>query len=286
MSNIQELWLGDCLDLMKKIPDKSIDIVISDPPYGINYLDWDILHNNTNSALGGSSPKQNNSSFKRRNKPINGWNNEDKNIGLEYQKWCEIWLLELFRITKECSPILLFNSRRFYHRLCCAAENSGFLIKDMLIWKKDRAIGKAQHIIKVPKIIKFFNLNKNEIRNYRIGNLKPIFEPIAYIIKPYKNTVTDCFLKDRLGGFFSFGTDVKDNIFYYNIETELHPTQKPLKLLEDLIKTFSFENQIILDPFMGSGTTCLAAKNLNRQYIGIDKEDKYYNIARKRIFNE
>jgi site-specific DNA-methyltransferase (adenine-specific) len=66
-------------------------------------------------------------------------------------------------------------------------------------------------------------------------------------------------------------------------QDQLHPTQKPLALVEYLIKTYTNEGDLVLDNCMGSGTTCLAAKNLNRQFIGIEKEEEYYNIAVKRL---
>lgn len=276
---MQEVWLGDSLELLKRIGDEAVDMVITDPPYSIDYADWDVLHTNTNSALGGSSPAQNKSSFKRRGKPINGWSSSDKNIGKEYQEWCAKWLVEIHRIVKPASPILIFNSRRFYHRLCVAAEDSELLVKDMLIWKKNKANGKAQDINKVPRMI-LENLN---IPNYRIGNLKPMFEPILYAIKPYQKTITDCVIKDKVGGFFSLNKDIKSNIFAYDTESGLHIAQKPVKLIEDLILTFSFDEQTILDPFAGSGTTLLAAKNLGRQFIGIEQEQESYDIILKRL---
>ena len=129
-----KLYNGDCLQIMKDMPDNSIDIVITDIPYGIDFSEWDVLHSNTNSALGGASEHQKkNTSFKRRGKPINGWSKSDKNIPYEYQEWCNKWAKELFRITKEASPILIFSSRRFQHRVACALEDNGFMIRDILI---------------------------------------------------------------------------------------------------------------------------------------------------------
>lgn len=280
---MQKLILGDCLEKMREIPDESVDIVIADPPYDINLESWDVIHSNKNSALGGSSPAQKTSSFSRRGKPINGWSKADKNAPKEYQEWCEKWLQEIYRITKEASPVLVFNSRRLFHRLASAAENQNFVVKDILIWKKDRANGKAQSVNKIPAI-KNADLH---IEGYRVGNLKPMFEPILFCIKPYEYTLAKCILDNKLGGFFSEGTDIKENIFSHNLEKKtIHPTQKPESLIADLIKTFSFEGQLVFDPFAGSGTTCLAAKNLGRQFIGIEKEEKYFNIANKRIFGE
>ena len=85
-----ELYNGDCCEILKNLKDNSIDIVITDIPYGISYSDWDVLHNNTNSALGGASEHQmNDTSFKHRGKPLNGWSKEDKKIPYEYEEWCK-----------------------------------------------------------------------------------------------------------------------------------------------------------------------------------------------------
>src|SRR5574344_211956 len=109
MIELNSIYNGDCLETLKQFDDKSVDIVISDIPYGINYDEWDILHENTNSALGKNHESMEGTSFKKRGKPINGWNEADKQIPVDYQNWCEEWMKELFRITKEGSPIVLFS---------------------------------------------------------------------------------------------------------------------------------------------------------------------------------
>lgn len=79
------LYVGDSIELVKEINKNSIHLILSDIPYGISYDDWDVLHNNTNSALGGSSNAQKKKSlFKRRGKPLNGWSDADKRIPYEY----------------------------------------------------------------------------------------------------------------------------------------------------------------------------------------------------------
>ena len=89
---LNQITLGDSLAFIPKLSDKSIDLFLSDIPYGISLDDWDVLHNNTNSALLGKSPAQEGKSgFKRRGKPINGWAQSDRNIGLEYQEWSKDW---------------------------------------------------------------------------------------------------------------------------------------------------------------------------------------------------
>ena len=86
---LDTITLGDCREHLPLLENKSIDLFLSDIPYGINLDDWDVLHNNTNSALLGQSPAQlGKSGFKRRGKPINGWSQADRNMGSEYQEWC------------------------------------------------------------------------------------------------------------------------------------------------------------------------------------------------------
>ena len=82
------------------------------------------------------------------------------------------------------------------------------------------------------------------------------------------------------------GNKYKHNVFEYKRDRDnYHPTQKPVLLLEDLIKTFSNENDFVVDFTMGSGSTGVAAKNLNRAFIGIEKDENYFNIAKERIYN-
>jgi len=90
-----KLKQGNCLEVMKEIPSGSVDAVISDIPYGISYSSWDITHENTNSALLGSSPAQAKSKlFKTRGKPLNGWSSADKQNGRNFEDWCSEWLKE------------------------------------------------------------------------------------------------------------------------------------------------------------------------------------------------
>ena len=280
---LNRIYQMDCLEGMKLIPNCSIDVCISDIPYGINYDEWDILHQNNNSALGKYHKSMDGTSFKRRGKPINGWNEKDKKIPIEYQNWCEKWIKELFRITKEASPIILFSSRRYLHRVCIALENQGFLIRDIIVWEKDRSMAKAQ---KITNVLSKRGITNTELKNYRIGNLKPQYEPIIWAMKPYKKTLTDCVIENKIGGFNCENDVVPSNILKFptNKKNEFHPTQKPLELIECLIKLFSIDkNHVIIDPFMGSGTTAVAALKCGRKFIGFEIEPKYIEIANIRI---
>ena len=284
MKERYKLYNEDCLEVMKNIPGNSIDIVITDIPYGINFSEWDVLHDNTNSALGGASEYQKKeTSFKRRGKPINGWSKADKQIPYEYQEWCNKWAKELFRITKEASPILIFSSRRLQHRVCNALEDNGFMIRDILIWQKDKCNAKAQRI---NNVLNKRGIYDSQYDNYRVGNLAPYYEPIIFAMKPYKNTLTDRILEDKIGGLYCKDDKIPSNILYcpVNKKNKYHETQKPIKLIEDLINIFSIdENHTILDFTAGSFSTGVACINTNRRFIGIESNKDYFEIGKNRI---
>ena len=281
-----ELINSDCVDAMKTINDSFIDVVITDIPYGISYSDWDVLHNNTNSALGGSSKHQKeDTSFKKRGKPINGWSESDKKIPYEYQEWCSKWAKELFRLTKEGSPILIFSSRRLQHRVCNALEDNGFMIRDILIWEKDKCNAKAQRI---SNVLSKRGINDKKYQNYRLGNLAPYYEPIIFAMKPYKHTLTDCILENDIGGIYCDEDKIPSNIIKVNCNKKnlYHETEKPVDLIEKLINIFSINSEhIVLDFTMGSGTTGVACMKLGRKFIGIELDKNYFDIAEKRMQN-
>ena len=281
-----ELINSDCVDAMKTINDSFIDVVITDIPYGISYSDWDVLHNNTNSALGGTSKHQkDDTTFKKRGKPINGWSEADKKIPYEYQEWCSKWAKELFRITKEGSPILIFSSRRLQHRVCNALEDNGFMIRDILIWEKDKCNAKAQRI---SNVLSKRGINDKKYQNYRLGNLAPYYEPIIFAMKPYKHTLTDCILENDIGGIYCDEDKIPSNIIKVNCNKKnlYHETEKPVELIEKLINIFSINSEhIVLDFTMGSGTTGVACMKLGRKFIGIELDKNYFDIAEKRIQN-
>ncbi len=272
------------------LEDNSIDLFLSDIPYGIGLDDWDVLHNNTNSAYLGSSPAQaGKSGFKRRGKPINGWSSADRNIGKEYQEWCFKWSSLVFPKMKEGSSLFVFGARRTIHRVINAFEDSGFLLKDVLAWKKPNAHHRAQ---KVSIVFERRNLPEKaeEWEGWRLGNLAPIYEPIAWFFKPYKITIADNILKNSVGAINtevckineSLPTNLLEFGFASN-EMRIHEAQKPIKLVEFLIKLTTRENQIVLDPFIGSGTSALAARNLKRQFIGFEISQEFYAKAIERL---
>lgn len=283
-----EFLFGDCINILKEMDADSIDLTVSDIPYGISYEEWDVLHNNKNSALLGSSPAQEKagSIFKKRGKPLNGWSEDDRKLSQEYENWCDEWSSPLFKIMKPASSVFIFAGRRLSHRCINSFEKSGFILKDQLAWIRNSAPFRAQRVSAV------FDRRKDtessaKWEGWRLGNLRPEFEPILWFTKPYKigSTITDNILNNNLGGFNP--KNGNSNILNADrVSEKFHPTQKPINTISDLIELVSVEGQVVLDPFAGSGTTAVAAERLNRRWICIEKEEEYYNKAIDRIKNE
>lgn len=293
---------GDSIQLIKSVESESVHLILSDIPYGINIDEWDVLHNNTNSALLGKSPAQEKcgSVFKTRGKPLNGWSQADKQIPREYYQWCKSWSDDWYRVLKPGASCFIFAGRRLAHRCICAMEDSGFIFKDMIAWEKDSAAYRAQRVSCV------FD-RRNDAENskkwegWKIGNLRPLFEPILWFMKPYPqgSTLTDNIIENEIGAFnetklkelavWNECLEVCSNILKVRTQKSdrgLHPTQKAVKLMEILISLVTVEGQTVLDPFCGCGTTLVAAKNLNRDYIGFEINDEYYQNILKRLEEE
>ena len=290
---MNEILLGDSIELIKKIETESVHEIISDIPYGIGCEDWDVLHNNKNSALLGASQAQIKAGniFKHRGKPLNGWSEADKKISKEYQNWCESWAEEWLRVLKPGASAFIFAGRRMAHRCICALEDAGFIFKDMIAWEKEQAPHRAQRIeIIFERRGDLENLQKWQ--NWRVGNLRPIFEPILWFMKPYKigGTLADNVRDYEVGAFnnelWKKYSAMSANILKIKSDKKdhgLHPTQKPLQLLKALIELTTLKGQIILDPFCGSGSTLVAAKQLDRNFIGIEIDKNFVEIAKKRL---
>ncbi len=291
--DLDNIYCGDCTELIKEIETNSVDLILSDIPYGISVEDWDVLHNNTNSALLGTSPAQLQAGkiFKKRGKPLNGWSEADKKIPQEYYNWVCSWVDDWLRVIKPGGSVFVFAGRRLAHRCISAFEDAGFIYKDMIAWNRLKAAHRAQHISCI------FDRRKDYVTSekwsgWKVGNLRPVFEPILWFMKPYKigGTLADNVLEYELGAYnenilekYSQKSNNLFNIESLNSDRGLHPTQKPLKLMELLIELTTSKNQIILDPFAGSATTLIAAMKLERHFIGFEKSEEYYNIAKKRV---
>ena len=293
---MNEVINGDSLEIIKNIEDESVHLILSDIPYGISFEEWDVLHSNTNSALLGSSPAQEKagSVFKKRGKPLNGWSEADKRIPQEYYEWCSKWAPDWLRVLKPAGSVFIFAGRRLAHRCISAMEDAGFIYKDMISWEKEAAPHRAQRVSLVYE-------RRGDIENaekwagWRLGNLRPLFEPILWFMKPYKlgGTLTDNIMEYGVGAYncaeWNMYNPLTSNMIKVSSDSNdhgKHPTQKPIALMEALIKLTTQEGQMVLDPFCGSGSTLVAAKKLNRKYIGIEFSEKFCKIARERLETE
>ena len=233
-----ELWHGDCLELMKNIPDGSIDAIITDPPYGTTACKWDSV------------------------------------IPFE-----PMWA-ELKRIIKPNGAIILFGNEPFTSFLITSNIKS---FKYRWDWNKKIPSGMSyarfRPMQQTEDIIIF--TSKGEPAKYypqmilrdkpiKAGGMSDSQSAASVGYKPLKKT-------------YNFKNPVTLIEFDKIRKGSVHPTQKPVALLEYLIKTYTQENETVLDFTMGSGTTGVACKNLNRNFIGIELDEGYFNIAKDRI---
>ena len=274
------LFCGDCIEIMKSLPEHSVDCVICDLPYGITQCDWDNI--------------------------------------IPFDKLWE----QYNRITKENSAILLFSKGLFTVDLICSNREN---FKYNLVWKKNvptgMSVAKHQPMRYYEHITVFYKKQPtyNPILKPRIGVGKSCYNYDHYCgdnnhIKMNKGRGTyNPIMKERVGvgkacykynhycgksnhldlekkpkqydPNFVQPSDVLEFNVVPNRKGKLHPTQKPTELIEWLIKTYSNEGELILDNCIGCGTTAIACMNANRNYIGFENNEEYYNISIERINN-
>lgn len=246
MSNanlINKLILGDCLEVMQEIDDKSVDLILCDLPYGSISCHWDVII------------------------PFN-----------------QLWE-QYLRVGKENCCYILFGVQPFTTDLILSNRD---MFKYSLVWNKNVPTGMAQaryRPMRYHEDILVFYKNQptyNPILKERIGVGKACYNYDHYCGENnHLSTLKK--VKKKYNPDFVQPSTVLDFKVVPNRNGKLHPTQKPVELLEYLIKTYTQENDLILDNCFGSGSTLVAAKNLNRQFIGIEKEEKYFNIAKERL---
>jgi site-specific DNA-methyltransferase (adenine-specific) len=231
------LYNDDCLKVLPTLPDKSIDLVLTDPPYGTTACKWDSV------------------------------------IPFE-----PMWK-QLKRIIKENSAIALFGSEPFSSHL--RLSNLDFFKYDW-IWHKSKCGS--------PLTAKYKPLTKHEIISVFGKIIK--YNPQFTKGKPYKRNCKMGDINNHKFGLKNINVDNKGTRFPISIiefnqkwrrQDQVHPTQKPIELMEYLIKTYTNEKDTVLDFTMGSGSTGVACKKLNRKFIGIEMDKNYFDIAKNRI---
>ncbi len=237
-----DLIHGDCLDIMKEIPKKSIDLILCDLPYGTTQCSWDVV------------------------------------IPFD-----ELWEQYDF-VLKETGIVVLFSSGLFTIDLINSNRKD---FKYKLIWKKNVPTGMSSakyRPMKYYEEICVFYKKKgtyNPQMKPREGVGKTCYNYDHYCGK--SNHVDYEKVKKRYDPDFVQPSDILEFNVVPNRKGKVHPTQKPVELLEWLVKTYSNENDIVLDNCMGSGSTGVACKNLNRNFIGIENNKEYFEIAERRL---
>ena len=279
--------LGDCFEHLKNIPDASIDMCLTDPPYFLDSLgdDWDSKAVEANKAKKGpvtSLPKG--MKF-------------DRQQGYKFQEFMNRVSAEVFRVLKPGGFFISFSAARLYHRMTVAVEDAGFEVRDMVGWTYQ---GQAKAFSQDHIINKQKNLSDDEkqdlitqLRGWKTPQLKPCIEPMCLAQKPTDGIYIDNWQKHGIG---LMNTEVSwDGSFPGNIIPCSKPTKnekgdynnhvsvKPVKLCEHLIKLFTQPNATVLDPFLGSGTTLVACENTDRNCIGFELSSEYFAIIQQRL---
>ena len=393
-----DLRLGDCIEILKTLEDNSVDSIVTDPPYGIGFMNKEWDNPQKHKELIDRETKRSQERFEEGKSPVKGGFSKGVQPGLPiggakegrwFQEWCELWAKECYRVLKPGGHMLSFSAPRTYHRMATAFEDSGFQIRDQIMWvfgsgfPKSHNIGKAidkiqgnerevigEYETSIPQITPWQDVDRFESKNQQTkGNgewegwgtaLKPAHEPICMARKPLSEksialnvlkhgtggiNIDDCRIgledKQNDGGRFPANimfdeeagkildeqSDKASRFFYCpkvskkernagledmedrpsqlnsggigrktSVEKRLetngenapttknhHPTVKPIALMEYLIKLVTPKGGTVLEPFMGSGSTGIAAKNLGMSFIGIEKEEEYFEIAKQRI---
>lgn len=242
-SLINTIVQGDCIEVMKEIPDNSIDVTFADPPFNLK--------------------KKYNSYY-------------DKHEVEEYLSWCKGWLHEMVRITKPTGSIFVHNIPKWLiHFGSYLNEIATF--RHWIAWN---AMGSPLGKTLLPNHYGIlYYVKSDEFKFYDVRMLHKRCRVCHYILQDYGGK------KNQLHPFGPLVSDVWTDIHRIRHKTrrDEHPCQLPVHLLERLLLMGSDEGDIVLDPFIGTGTTAIAAKKLGRRFIGIDIDPKYVEMTNRKL---
>lgn len=241
---LNKIIKGDCLEVLKKIPDNSIDMTFADPPFNLK-------------------------------KKYNGY--KDSLEFKEYIEWCDKWIGEMVRITKPTGSIFVHNIPRWLsHYVKLLNEHANF--KHWIAWYAPTSpMGKSLQpthygilfYVKDSKKTKIYEIRMPHERERRSNYLQKDYGGKKAGLHPFGPLISDVW------------TDI--HRIKHNKYRDEHPCQLPVSLLERLILLTTEEGDIVLDPFVGTGTTAVAAKKLGRKYIGFDLDEEYKRISENNL---
>ena len=284
----QNIQQGDARKLIKQIPDCSVDFCLTDPPYFLDSLgdDW------STDDIKQRRP-QHNSTIKNLPKGMKF----DPEQGRRFEQFMGEIASEVLRVLKPGGFFVSFSQARLYHRLGVAVEDAGFEIRDQLGWtyqgqakafSQDHIIDKQKHLSEEEK-----QTLKRELEGWKTPQLKPCIEPMCLAQKPLEGKFIDNWQKWGVG-LVNTRAQWQDQ-FPGNIipcakpsrrekgSYNSHVSVKPVDLCAHLVRLFTQKNQTVLDPFLGSGTTVIAAEQEGRNSIGFEISSEYVSIVHQRL---
>jgi len=233
----------DCFDVFSQIPNDTIDLVICDPPYGINYKEWDKFE--------------------------------------DFLDFTERWVKECFRVLKPTGTMWSFMGYSNIFDFVPILEKYGKVhLENWVVWARQKGRGSSKHLKSQREDI--FHITKTD--KFTWNNLKVLREVICPYMKEGKPRgwfVDENGKRVRwtgLGNVWCYTAP-----FWASKDKQIHPSQKPLMLIERLILLSSNEGDVVLDPFSGSGVTAIVCKKLKRDFICIEKNKQYYDDSVKRF---
>jgi site-specific DNA-methyltransferase (adenine-specific) len=244
---MNQFLIGDCLEIMKSIPDASIDAIITDPPYGTTKCKWDSV--------------------------------------IPFDLMWE----QLNRIIKPNGAIVLFGSQPFTSALIMSNIK---MFRYCWVWNKNKAanflFGNKMPMKTTEDVCVFYTkqptYNPQKIDNPKGEEKRHQYKASLQKEETFKQHLPNGMDYTKKSPKYEPSKLLPTVILNFKRNTKpVHPTQKPVALIEYLIKTYTNENETVLDFTAGSGTTAIACINTNRKFIVIEKEENYYNIIKKRI---
>lgn len=297
MEQTRQVLLGDCRDILRTLADNSVSACITDPPYNYEFVGhkWDAkeirrrtqrVQNRDSKTLVKHIPYGSGLAGGVRN---SRWYERVRENILDYKKWCLEWGSQVFRVLKPGGIIAVFNSTRTVAHVQVALEAAGFYARDCIVYRRPSGLPKGLNLSAKLRQKNFPNHEKWQGWHSCLRNE---WEAVALLQKPLEQNYLTTFMEYEVGLFY---TQNPDGSFQSNIiedipktpedDFNVHCTVKPLRLMEKLVTMFvpPSGQQVVLDPFAGSGTTLLAAQNLGRGYIGIEIVPEYIEIIHKRL---
>jgi len=283
-----DIYLGDCREILKDLLNDSVDFIAIDPPYGIDQMN----HNWNSDKINISIKASQKDSCTVKSIPV-GMKFDPKSA-IKLGNFLNLAAADLLRVLKPGGFCTVFSQPRSSHRVGIAFEEAGFELRDYLIWDYGAGQGKAQGVQNFIKKSKKIPEEKKELlikslEGMKTPQLTPTFETIWLCQKPKEGTFVENYLTYGVG-LVNFKNGTKKVKFCHpkprKDERRLagrHPTLKPVSLMKELIELFCPVGGVVLDSFAGSGTTGVASIMSRRQFIGIEKDQKWFGVMEKRI---